>query len=117
MTTTPESMRWSGCLLVILLGAPCAGAAELMPYAPPPSQSAVPMQRPPTQAAAARAAVVTVAPEVYQQFADKVRAFNAAQREDLKRRLERGHDEAVASGDASREFHYHRLLDILSKGL
>jgi hypothetical protein len=116
MISIPGSARCLRGVLLVLLAAPGAGAAELIPYAPPPSQSPLQMQRPATQPPPLRAAAVTVPPEVYVQFTAKVRMLSAAQRDELIRRLEHSHDEAVAAGDASREFHYHKLLDILRKG-
>jgi hypothetical protein len=116
MSRSPGSRGWPRGALLVLLVAPCAGAAELIPYAPPPSQAQFQMQRPAMQSATVHAAVVTVPPEVYLQFTAKVRALTATQRDDLIRRLERSHDEAVAAGDGSRELHYHKLLDILRKG-
>jgi hypothetical protein len=113
MTMTHRTLGTCATWVALMLMTHVVSAGELVPYAPPMTQAALPSSSAQLTSASRATARVTVPAAVYEEFAVKVRALTPAQREELRKRLERSHEDARAAGDVSRDQHFHHLLDIL----
>jgi len=107
-----RSLLSAVCVAGSLAATPMTVAGELVPYAPPVSQTVVRAVAPATTA---QKAAVVVPESFYAQFEVTSSKLTDQQRKELVATFGQSRDAAEKSGDVSRVIHYQRLLEILGR--